>query len=82
MKEMDTLKQKKRIYIQLPSNVLLTNHEITLQSGLFKRINPKVKERIHDLVNSGITNVPLVRKKTVRICGGRIFRKKTIRSSI
>ena len=59
MKEMDTVKQKKkRIYIQLPSNDLLTNHEITLQSGLSKRINPKVKERIHDLVNSGITNAP------------------------
>ena len=41
--------EKKRIYIQLPSN-----HEITLQSGLSKRINPKVKERIHDLVNSGM----------------------------
>ena len=68
MKEIDTVKQKKkRIYIQLPSN-----HEITLQSGLSKRINPKVKERIHDLVNSGITNEPLVRKKSARICGGRI----------
>ena len=59
--------EKKRIYIQLPSN-----HEITLQSGLSKRINPKVKERIHYLVNSGITNVCLVRKKSARICGGRI----------
>ena len=70
-----------RIYVQLPSKDLHTNHEITLQSGLSKRIHPKVKEKINEMVSSGITNVPLVRKN-LRVFVEEEFSDKSRRPSI
>lgn len=73
---LDTIRQRtasdqdyipeKRIYVSLPTEHSHTNHEITPESALSKRIDEKVKKKIYDLVSAGFTTVPVV-KKTLKI---------------
>ena len=50
-----------RIYVKLPTVQEHTNHNVTCNSALSKRLHPTVIKQINELVSSGITHVPLVK---------------------
>ena len=52
-----------RIYVSLPKIGEHTNHKVTCESALSKRMHPSVKKKIVELVSAGISHTPLVKSQ-------------------
>ncbi len=50
------------IYIKLPLLSAHCNHIVCLESAFSNPLHPKIKSKIHQLVQDGITSVPLVKR--------------------
>lgn len=80
MQQDSNYRGEERIYVSLPLSAA-HQHEISLESSLGNRINERIRKKIYEIVNSGITNVTIV-KKILKSFVEAEFTNKEIRPSL
>lgn len=80
MQQDSNYRGEERIYVSLPLSAA-HQHEISLESSLGNRINERIRKKNYEIVNSGITNVTIV-KKILKSFVEAEFTNKEIRPSL
>jgi hypothetical protein len=73
-------KGEDRIYVSLPLTAA-HEHKVSTESSLGNRINEKIRNKVYEIVHSGITNVTIV-KKILKSFVEAEFRNKEIKPSL
>lgn len=80
MQQHPDYKGEEKIFVSLPLNAA-HNHEISQESSLGNRINEKIRSKIYETVNSGITNITVI-KRILKSFVEAEFRNKEIKPSV